>query len=110
MASNSGQTSPKVLKDAGMLMAKTDYGLDVWLQADPQKARKVIKSMAASLVNQAPNRVKKELLAKAAAEKKAAAKAEKAERAKPIESYDDRGFDPRDGGKVGEQSPKDGEA
>lgn len=106
---NSGQTSPKVLKDAGMLMAKTDYGLDVWLQTDPEKARRVIKSMAASLVNQAPNRIKKEILAKAAAEKRAAAKAEKAEASKPVERYYDHG-DPRGGGNVGEQLPEDGEA
>ncbi len=81
----SGQTSKAVLKNAGKIMGLTDYGLDVWLTNNPEEARKVVRSMAASLVSQAPAKVRVDLKAEISKTRRANAKAEREARTAEIE-------------------------
>ncbi len=53
------RTSPRVAKIAARLLALSDYRLDVWINADPEKTRKTIRSLCASLVTQAPPKPKR---------------------------------------------------
>lgn len=71
------RTSKRVAKLAAMILALDDYYLDVWINDDPERARKALRTLAASSLTKT------------------------ADKPKPRRRYDDRGFDPRDGGKVG---------
>lgn len=57
--SRNDKTSPRVSKLAATLLALSDYRLDVWINADPEKTRKTIRSLCASLVTQAPDKRKR---------------------------------------------------
>lgn len=71
------RTSKGVGKLAAMLLALDDYYLDVWINDDPARARKALRTLAASALTQLAD----------------------TGRIRP--KSDDRGFDPRDGGKIG---------
>lgn len=50
------RTSKRVGKLAAMVLAFDDYYLDVWINDDPQRARKALRTLAASALTQAADK------------------------------------------------------
>lgn len=79
------RTSKRVAKLAAMILALDDYYLDVWINDDPERARKALRTLAGSDLTQAKDKTWSDVDAALARKR------------------DDIGYDPRDGGKVGRQ-------